>query len=42
MSREGLEKVALGLSAVVLISAMWFWALQIGDVIELLNLAYGE
>jgi len=41
MSRSTLEKIALVTSSGVLIAATWFWALQIGDVLETLKLAYG-
>ena len=42
MSKELLEKAALGLSVLVIAGAIWFWAEQVGDVLELLSLAYGE
>ncbi len=41
MSKNILEKAALSLSIVVLGSAVWFWILQIQDVLETLRLAYG-
>ena len=42
MSKSLLEKLAMGLSAVVLVAAMWFWFEQIQHVLELLSLAYGD
>ena len=42
MSSRTLQKVALGASLLILVGAVWFWALQVGDVLELLELAYGE
>jgi hypothetical protein len=41
MSKELLEKLTMGLGVVVVISAALFWAKQVGDVIELLSMAYG-
>ena len=42
MSARTLEKIALGASALIVLGAVWFWASQVGDVLELLELAYGE
>ena len=36
------EKIATLFCVGVLVAAAWFWALQIGDVIEILSLAYGD
>lgn len=41
MSKGLLEKLALTTSVLVLIAAVWFWTLQVGDVLETLRLAYG-
>ena len=41
MSKSNLEKLALLTSTAVLIAGVWFWSLQIGDVLETLKLAYG-
>ena len=41
MSRAILEKIATTVSTAVIIGAVWFWILQIGDVLETLKLAYG-
>ena len=42
MRKARLEKLAVIVSAVVIFAAAWFWALQVGDVLELLEMAYGE
>ncbi len=36
-----LEKIAIGFSVLVFVSAVWFYWVQILDVLELLELAYG-
>ena len=36
-----IEKVALVFGVCIVISAMWFWSAQIGDVLEVLEMAYG-
>ena len=41
MSKRALEKVAAGFSALVLVAAIAFWIMQIGDVLEFLRLANG-
>ena len=41
MSQATLEKVASGLSVMVIVAALWFYWVQILDVLELLELAYG-
>ncbi len=41
MSQRLLERLALGTTAGVIIGAIWFWTLQVGDVLEILRLAYG-
>ncbi|MCZ6619078.1 MAG: hypothetical protein O7E57_13200 [Gammaproteobacteria bacterium] len=41
MSLATLEKIAGGLSLLVIGSAIWFYSVQILDVLELLELAYG-
>ena len=41
MSRKVLEKAAYGFAAVVIAAAVWFWSRQVGDVIDLLRMAYG-
>jgi hypothetical protein len=35
------EKVALVSSAAVIVVALIYWGVQVGDVIELLEMAYG-
>jgi hypothetical protein len=40
-SRAVKEKLAVGASVVIIAAAVWFWALQIGSVIETLRLASG-
>ena len=42
MSKQLLEKLALAGGVLIVLGAAWFWALQVGDVLELLELAYGE
>lgn len=37
----GKEAVAIAISIAILVSAGFFWVIQIRGVIELLNLAYG-
>lgn len=41
MGKTRQEKVAFGFCLCVLAGAAWFWALQVGDVLELLALASG-
>ncbi len=41
MSKNVLEKVAFVFATVVIVSAVWFWSLQIESVLELLEMAYG-
>ena len=41
MKKKTLERAAFGFAAVVIAAALWFWSRQVGDVIELLRLAYG-
>lgn len=41
MSRKNLERLALAYCLLVLGAAGWFWARQVGSVLELLRLAYG-
>ena len=41
MSKKTLERAVYGFAAVVIAAAVWFWSRQVGDVIELLRLAYG-
>lgn len=41
MSKSTLEKIALVTSSFVLVAAIWFWSLEIGDVLDTLKLAYG-
>ncbi len=41
MSKNILEKAALSLSVLVLGSGIWFWILQIQEVLDTLRLAYG-
>ena len=38
---ERLEKIALGFCVATLVSLTWFWAVQVGWVIETLQMAYG-
>jgi hypothetical protein len=35
------EKIALGVSGAIVLAAVVYWIVQIGDVIETLKLAYG-
>jgi len=39
--KNSLEISALLLSGVVVIAGIWFWGEQIGDVLEVLEMAYG-
>ena len=39
--KSKLEKVALGFCFATLVSLTWFWAVQVGWVIETLQMAYG-
>ncbi len=40
MENKGIrEKIAIGFGIAVIIGAIWFWSLQVGDVIELLRMA---
>jgi hypothetical protein len=41
MGKTRQEKIATVVSVGVLVAAAWFWALQVGDVIEVLSMAYG-
>ena len=41
MSQIAKERIALTSSATILVAAVWFWILQIGDVLETLSLAGG-
>ena len=41
MNVKLLEKVAVGISAAILLAAAWFWSGQIQSVLELLEMAYG-
>ena len=41
MKKETLEKAALGFAVVALVSICWFWSVQVGWVIETLEMAYG-
>ena len=41
MKKSTLERVVFSFAAVVIATAAWFWSRQVGDVIELLRLAYG-
>lgn len=41
LSKNLLEKLAMGLSLLILAGLAWFWTLQVQDVIELLRLAAG-
>ena len=41
MSKKALERAAYGFAAVVIAAAVWFWSHQVGDVIDLLRMAYG-
>ncbi len=42
MSKEHLEKIALAVSVVVILTGIWFWSGQVVEVIELLKMAYGD
>ena len=39
--KSNLEKIALGFCCATLVSLTWFWAVQVGWVIETLQMAYG-
>ena len=39
--KRRLERVALAMSVLILAAAAWFWVLQIDEVLEVLELAYG-
>ena len=39
--KSKLEKIALGFCFATLVSLTWFWAVQVGWVIETLQMAYG-
>ena len=41
MNKGILEKLAIGLSVVIIVTALWFWGTQVQSVIELLEMAYG-
>ncbi|MCZ6640414.1 MAG: hypothetical protein O7F71_02470 [Gammaproteobacteria bacterium] len=41
MSQATLEKIAAALSVAVIVAAVWFYWVQILDVLELLEMAYG-
>ncbi len=41
MGQATLEKIAAGLSVAVIVAAVWFYWVQILDVLELLEMAYG-
>ena len=41
MNKNNLEKVALGFAVITLVSLAWFWSVQVGWVIETLEMAYG-
>ena len=36
-----IEKVAIAFGVCIVISALWFWSGQVGDVLEVLEMAYG-
>ena len=42
MNKQILERLALISASAIIIAGAWFWTLQIGDVIELLRMAYGD
>ena len=39
MSQTVRERIALGSSCIILGAAVWFWIIQIGNVLETLSLA---
>ena len=39
--QDTLEKVAIGFATVTLFGLVWFWTVQVGWVIETLEMAYG-
>lgn len=41
MSRKHIERIARATSIIVLLAVAAFWVGQVGDVIEMLRLAYG-
>ncbi|XOV84946.1 MAG: hypothetical protein ACFHXK_07440 [bacterium] len=36
-----LETVSMVFGVSIFIGAVWFWSLQVGDVLEILEMAYG-
>ena len=40
-NKDTLEKAAIGFAVVTLFGLAWFWAVQVGWVIETLEMAYG-
>ena len=42
MSKTGLERLAIGLSVLLIGIIAIFWLTQVGDVMETLCLAYGD
>ena len=41
MNKNNFEKAALGFAIATIISLTWFWSIQVGWVIETLEMAYG-
>jgi len=39
--KKVLETTAMVFGVGVFVGAVWFWSLQIGDVLEILEMAYG-
>jgi len=39
MNQTVRERIALGTSAIIIGAAIWFWILQIGNVLETLSLS---
>lgn len=39
--KKFLETAAMAFGISIFIGAIWFWTLQVGDVLEILEMAYG-
>ena len=42
MSKNALERLSVVLSILVIVAAVIFWTVQVGDVMDTLCLSYGE
>jgi hypothetical protein len=41
LNKSIIEKIAIGFGGAIIITAAWFWSVQVMSVIELLEMAYG-